>query len=68
MQVKKQQLKSDMEQLTVSKLGKENDKAVYCHPSYLACMQNISCKMLSWMNHKLELRLPVVQQPQEMHV
>ena len=32
MQVKKQQLEPDMEQWTVSKLGKEYDKAIYCHP------------------------------------
>ena len=32
MWVKKQQLESDMEQLTGSKLGKEDIKAVYCHP------------------------------------
>ena len=30
-QVKKQQLELDMEQRTGSKLGKESDKAVYCH-------------------------------------
>ena len=35
MQVKKQQLESDMEQWTGSKLGKEYLKAVYCHPAYL---------------------------------
>ena len=35
MQVKKQQLKPDMEQLTGSKLGKQYIKAVYCHPAYL---------------------------------
>ena len=40
MQVKKQQLELDMEQLTGSKLGKEYDKAVYCHPAYLTYMQN----------------------------
>ena len=34
-QVKKQQLKSDMEQ-TGSKSGKEYIKAIYCHPAYLA--------------------------------
>ena len=39
MQVKKQQFESDMEQLTGSKLGKEYDKAVYCHPVYLTYMQ-----------------------------
>ena len=31
MQVKKQQLELDMEQLTFSKLGNEYVKAVYCH-------------------------------------
>ena len=35
MQVKKQQLEPDMEQQTGSKLGKEYDKALYCHPAYL---------------------------------
>ena len=32
MQDKKQQLESDMEQWTGSKLGKEYVKAIYCHP------------------------------------
>ena len=58
MQVKKQQLEPDIEQLTGFKLGKEYIKAVYCHPAYLAYMQNISCEMLDWMKHKLESRLP----------
>ena len=44
MQVKKQQLESDMEQWTASKLGREYVKAVYCHPAYLAYIQSISCK------------------------
>ena len=35
MQVRKQQLESDMEQQTGSKSGKEYIKAVYCHPAYL---------------------------------
>ena len=35
MQVKKQQSELDMEQLTGSKLGNENVKAVYCHPVVL---------------------------------
>ena len=39
MWVKKQQLEIGMEQLTDSKLGKEYNKAVYCHPAY---MQSIS--------------------------
>ena len=34
-QVKKQQLEPDMEQLTSSKLGKEYIKAVYHHLAYL---------------------------------
>ena len=56
MRVKKQQLETDMEQLTCSKLGKESDKAVYCYPDYLTYMQSPSRKMLFWMNHKLESR------------
>ena len=59
MQVKKQQLELDMEQQTVSKLGKEYVKAVYCHPAYyLTYMQSTSCEMLGWMKHKLESSLP----------
>ena len=45
-------------QWTSSKLGKEYIKALYCHPAYLIPMQSISCEMPSWMNHKLESRLP----------
>ena len=58
MRVKKQQLELDIEQLTGSKLGKEYLKVEYCHPVYLTSMQNTSCEMLGWMNHKLESRLP----------
>ena len=57
MWVKKQQLEPYIEQMTGSKLGKEYDKAVYCYPVYLTYMQSTSCKMLSWMKHKLESRL-----------
>ena len=46
MQVKKQQLEPDMKQPTGSKLGKEYDKAVYCHPVYLTYMQSTSYEML----------------------
>ena len=46
MQIKKQQLEPDMGQRTVSKLGKEYVKAVYCHPAYLTYMQSISCEIL----------------------
>ena len=58
MWIRKEQLESDMEQQTGSKLGKEYIKAVYFHPAYLTYMQNTSCKMLGCMNHKLESRLP----------
>ena len=54
----KQQLELDMEQWTGSKLGKEDIKTVYCHPDYLTYMQSTSHKMLGWMKHKLESRLP----------
>ena len=49
MQVRKQQLELYMEQQTGSKLGKQNDKAVFCHPAFLTNMQSISCEMLYWM-------------------
>ena len=55
---KKQQLELDTEQWTGSKLGKKYVKAVCCHPAYLTSMQSISCKMLGWMKHRLESRLP----------
>ena len=57
MQVKKQQLKLDMEQQTGTKSGKEYIKAVYCHPAYLTYMQGTSCEMSGWMKLKLESRL-----------
>ena len=57
MQVKKQQLELYMEPVTGLKLGKEYDKAVYCHLVYLTYMQSIPWEMLGWMNHKLESRL-----------
>jgi len=58
MQVKNQQLELDMEQQTVSNLGEEYIKAVYCNPAYLTSMQSTSCKMPGWMKHKVESRLP----------
>ena len=47
----------DVEKWTGSKLGKEYIKAIYCHPNYLTSMQNTSCKMLGWMNYKLEIKI-----------
>ena len=72
MQVKKQQLESDMEQQTGSKLGKECicqivkcvyvkihiSNCIYCHLAYLTYMQSTSCEMPDWMKHQLEWRLP----------
>ena len=54
--VKKQQWELDMEQLTGSKLGKEYDKAVYCHAACLTYKQSASWEM-GWVNHQLESRL-----------
>ena len=48
----------EVEQWIGSKLGKECVKVVYCHPAYLIYIQSTSCKILGWMNHKLESRLP----------
>ena len=53
MKVKKQQLEPDMKQQTVSKWGKEYAKAVHCHSAYLTYMQNTSCEMPDWINHRL---------------
>ena len=58
MQVKKQQLELDMEQWTISKLGKKYVKAVYCHHAYLTYMQSTSCEMPGWMKHILESTWP----------
>ena len=58
MPVKKQQLELDVEQQIGSKLEKEYIEAAYCHPAYLTYTQSTSSKMLGWMKHKLESRLP----------
>ena len=56
MYVAQETRESDMEQLTGSELKMECHKAVYCYPAYLTSMQSTSCKILDWMNHKLESR------------
>ena len=58
MQVKKQQLESDMEQQTGSKMGKECVKDIHYHSAYLTYIQSSSCEMLGCIKHKLEPRLP----------
>ena len=55
MHVKKQQLELDMEQQTGSKLEKEYFPIQGCILTY---MQSTSCKMLGWMKHRLDSRLP----------
>ena len=55
MQVRKHQLKLDMEQQTGSKSGKEYIKAVYYHPAYLTDMQSTSWETLGWVKYKLDL-------------
>ena len=57
MQVKKHQLELDMEQWTVSKLGKKYVKDVHRHPAYLTYMQSTSHEMLRQRKHKLESKL-----------
>ena len=57
MQVKKQQLKLDMEQQSGSKLGKEYVKVLYSHLVCLTYIQRALCEMLGWMKQKLESRL-----------
>ena len=46
-------VRTDMEQRTGSKLGKEYVKTVYCHHAYLTYMQSIAWETLGWMKHKL---------------
>ena len=41
-----------MEQQTVTELGKEYFKAVYCHPAYLTSMQSTWCEMPDLMKQK----------------
>ena len=43
---------------TGSRLGNVYIKAVYYYPAYLTYMQSTSYKILGWMKHKLESRLP----------
>ena len=50
----KQQLEPDMKQQTGSKLEKEYDKDLYCHPAvYFIYTQSTSCEMPGCMKLKL---------------
>ena len=67
MWVKKQQFEPDMGQWTGSKLVVQQRVQQGCilSPHFLSSVQNKSCEMPSWMNHKPESRLPEkYQQPQ----
>ena len=68
MKIKKQQLEVDMEKLSGLQLGKEYNKAVYCHPAYLTFMQSTWFKMLGWMTHKLEPRLLEISTTSDMQM
>ena len=68
MQDKKQQLELKMKQWTGSKLGKEYDKTVYCHPAYLTSMQSTSREMLGEMNHKQKSRLVEISTTSDMQM
>ena len=56
MQIKKQHLESHMEQVTCSRLRKEYNKAVNCHPFYLPYLLSTSWGMPGWMSYKLVSR------------
>ena len=47
----------DMKQWAGSKLGEKVRQGCILSP-YLTYMQNTSCEVPAWMNHKLESRLP----------
>ena len=53
MQVGKQQLELDMEQIG-SRSGKEYVRAVYYHPAYFTYMNSTSWETMGCMKHKLE--------------
>ena len=53
MQVKKQQIETDLEKQIGSKSGQEYFKAVYCHPAYLTYMQSTLCEKPGLMKHTL---------------
>ena len=57
-----------MEQLTGSRLGKEYNKAVYCHSAYVTSMQNTSRGMPGWIKNELESRSPEVSITSDMQM
>ena len=63
MQVKKQQLESDMEQWTGSKLEKEYVQAEYCHLAYLTYRQSTSEKAMAPYSSTLAWKIPWMEEP-----
>ena len=65
MQVKKQQLETDVQKALDQNWERNISRLYLVYPAYLTCMQkchhanvrNKSCKMSGWMKHKLESRL-----------
>ena len=55
--VKKQLLQPDIGRHTGSKLGKEYDKAVYCHPAYLTYMRSTWYEMPDWMKSQAVIKI-----------
>ena len=67
MQVKRQQLESDMEKRPGSRSGKEYVTALYFHPAYITSTQSPACEMLDWMNSReagIKISKEKYQQPQ----
>ena len=60
MLIKKQQLQSDMEQQTGSKLGKDYVKAVHCHPAWLTYIQSASYEMPGW-NDEAQVEIKIAR-------
>ena len=54
MRVKKQQLKPCMEQLIGSRLRKEYNRAVCCHP---VCLTYMWSTYVGWMSYKLGIKI-----------
>ena len=54
-------LELDMERLTGSKLGKEYNKAIYCHPAYFTYMQSTEAYLIA----QLVKNPPAIQETPE---
>ena len=57
MQIKKQHLELDTEQMDWVKIGKRVWQGCTFHPAYLTYRQSTYCKLPAWVSHKLECNL-----------